>query len=186
MLVQPLLFISSLPAVFQGLFLFNDTIVITIPKKMFLRILTILVRSSYFQLKTLIDIFVVDYPFRKRRFEINYVFWSLRFNRRFIIRFSVGVAESAPTISHLFSSANWLEREIWDLFGVVFSGHSDLRRILTDYGFRGHPLRKDFPLTGFLEVRFDEELKTVVSETIEITQEFRLFEFQSPWEPPKR
>ena len=136
--------------------------------------------------KQLVDVCGVDYPEREPRFEVVYNLLSLTNNSR--IRVKVGVAEDTPvpSVTGIFSSANWWEREVWDLFGVYFSDHPDLRRILTDYGFEGHPMRKDFPLTGYVEVRYDEEQKRVVYEPVKLTQEFRNFDFLSPWEGVQR
>ena len=130
----------------------------------------------------LIDITAVDYPQDPDRFEIVYLFLSMYTNAR--IRLKTRVSEDAmvPSLVGVHPSANWVEREVFDMFGVVFSGHPDLRRILTDYGFRGHPLRKDFPTTGYTEVRYDEALKRVVYEPVKLTQEYRQFDFMSPWE----
>jgi NADH-quinone oxidoreductase subunit C len=130
----------------------------------------------------LVDICGVDYPERAERFEIVYNLLSLKNNRR--IRVKVAAAEDTPVPSatSVFSAAGWYERETWDLYGVYFADHPDLRRILTDYGFEGHPMRKDFPLTGYIEVRYDEEQKRVIYEPVKLKQEFRSFDFLSPWE----
>ena len=134
------------------------------------------------QFTTLIDICGVDYPEREKRFEVVYHLLSMRQNHR--IRISVPVAEDeiVPSCIELYPAADWFEREVFDMYGVMFSGHPDLRRILTDYGFRGHPLRKDFPTTGYIEVRYDEEQKRVVYEPVKLTQDYRQFDFMSPWE----
>ena len=134
------------------------------------------------QFKILVDITAVDYPERQKRFEVVYNFLSIQHNAR--IRIKVLIDEMSPieSICSLYSSANWLERETWDMFGIFFVNHPDLRRILTDYGFEGHPLRKDFPLSGFVEVRYDDSEKRVLTERLEMTQEFRYFDFSSPWE----
>lgn len=124
---------------------------------------------------------VVDYPQREKRFEVNYLLLSQRYVRRLKLKVRVDPYEGLESVTCLFKAANWFEREAWDMFGVFFHNHPNLRRILTDYGFEGHPLRKDFPLTGFVEVRYDEEKKRVVAESLETAQEFRAFEFQSPW-----
>ena len=134
------------------------------------------------QFKLLMDVCGVDFPEREQRFEIVYNLLSLTHNLRIRIKIRCDENASVPTVTGVFSSANWWEREIWDLYGVKFSGHPDLRRILTDYGFEGHPLRKDFPLTGFVEMRYDDEKKRVVYEPVKLTQEFRSFDFLSPWE----
>ena len=131
---------------------------------------------------SLIDITAVDWPSRERRFDVVYHLLSPKHNTR--IRLKIETDETTPVASviEVFPSADWYEREIYDLYGVAFTGHPDMRRILTDYGFEGHPLRKDFPLTGFVEVRYDDELKRVVYEPVRLTQEFRNFDFLSPWE----
>ena len=134
------------------------------------------------QFKLLMDICGVDYPEREQRFEIVYNLLSLTHNLRIRIKVACGEDEPVPTATGVFSSAAWWEREVWDLYGVMFSGHPDLRRILTDYGFEGHPLRKDFPLTGYVEMRYDDEKKRVVYEPVKLTQEYRSFDFLSPWE----
>ena len=132
--------------------------------------------------RQLIDVTAVDYPEREFRFELVYLLLSIAENSR--VRVCVGINEDAvaPSVTVLFSSANWAEREIWDMFGIYFSGHPDLRRLLTDYGFEGHPLRKDFPLTGYVEVRYSETQRRVVYEPVHLTQEYRDFDFTSPWE----
>lgn len=136
--------------------------------------------SCHFEI--LIDICGVDYPERDQRFEIVYHLLSLSKNMR--IRVKVGAEEEqvVPSLTSFYSAAGWFEREVWDLYGVYFNGHPDLRRLLTDYGFEGHPLRKDFPLTGYLELRYDDEQKRVVYEPVKLTQDFRSFDFMSPWE----
>lgn len=131
---------------------------------------------------TLVDITAVDYPERAKRFDVVYHFLSMYQNHRIRVRVAVREDEVVPSITGVHVSANWFEREVFDMFGIIFSGHPDLRRILTDYGFRGHPLRKDFPTTGYVEVRYDEELKRVVYESVSLVQEYRQFDFMSPWE----
>ena len=130
----------------------------------------------------LIDICGVDYPERERRFDVVYHLLSPWQNRRIRVRVKTDEATPVPSAVTVFPAANWFEREAYDLYGIPFSGHPDLRRILTDYGFEGHPLRKDFPLTGFVELRYDDELKRVVYEPVKLMQEFRSFDFLSPWE----
>jgi NADH-quinone oxidoreductase subunit C len=132
--------------------------------------------------KILIDLCGADYPDRAERFEVVYHFLSVYENLRVRLKVQTDALTPVPSIVGLFPAANWYERETFDLYGVLFDGHPDLRRILTDYGFRGHPLRKDFPLTGFVEVRYDEEQKRVVYEPVKLPQEFRSFDFLSPWE----
>ena len=131
---------------------------------------------------TLVDITAVDYPGREKRFDVVYHLLSMELNQRVRVKAEVRDAEPVPSIMSVHPSANWFEREVFDMYGIPFSGHPDLRRILTDYGFRGHPLRKDFPLTGYTEVRYDEEQKKVVYEPVTLVQEFRQFDFMSPWE----
>ncbi|MFV0492808.1 MAG: NADH-quinone oxidoreductase subunit C [Pseudorhodobacter sp.] len=131
---------------------------------------------------TLIDITAVDYPERPARFDVIYHFLSMYQNHRIRLKVAVGEDEMVPSITTVHPAANWFEREIYDMFGILFSGHPDLRRLLTDYGFRGHPLRKDFPTTGYTEVRYDEAQKRVVYEPVQLVQEYRQFDFMSPWE----
>ena len=131
---------------------------------------------------TLVDITGVDYPGRAKRFDVVYHLLSMYQNHRIRLRVSVREEDMVPSITAIHPSANWFEREVFDMFGLLFSGHPDLRRILTDYGFRGHPLRKDFPTTGYTEVRYDEVEKRVVYEPVSLVQEYRQFDFMSPWE----
>ncbi len=131
---------------------------------------------------TLVDITAVDYPERPKRFDVVYHFLSMYQNQRIRLRVAVREEDMVPSITDVHASANWFEREVFDMFGILFSGHPDLRRILTDYGFRGHPLRKDFPTTGYTEVRYDEVQKRVVYEPVSLVQEYRQFDFMSPWE----
>jgi NADH-quinone oxidoreductase subunit C len=130
----------------------------------------------------LIDVTAVDWPGRERRFDVVYHLLSPKRNARVRVKAETDESTAVPSIIEVFPGADWFERETYDLYGVVFDGHPDMRRILTDYGFEGHPLRKDFPLTGFVEVRYDDELKRVVYEPVRLTQEFRNFDFLSPWE----
>jgi len=130
----------------------------------------------------LIDICGADYPERAERFEVVYHFLSVYENVRVRLKLCTDAGSTVPSIVSVFPAANWYEREAYDLYGILFEGHPDLRRLLTDYGFRGHPLRKDFPLTGFVEIRYDEEQKRVVYEPVKLPQEFRSFDFLSPWE----
>ena len=131
---------------------------------------------------TLIDITAVDMPEREARFDVVYHFLSMYQNQRIRLKLAVREDDMVPSITSVHPSANWYEREVFDMFGILFSGHPDLRRILTDYGFRGHPLRKDFPTTGYVEVRYDETQKRVVYEPVKLVQEYRQFDFMSPWE----
>jgi NADH-quinone oxidoreductase subunit C len=131
---------------------------------------------------TLIDITAVDYPEREQRFDVVYHFLSMPLNQRIRVKAAVREGEFIPSITGSHPSADWYEREVFDMYGVLVSGHADLRRILTDYGFRGHPLRKDFPTTGYVEMRYDEGSKRVIYEPVKLTQEYRMFDFMSPWE----
>ncbi len=146
------------------------------------RVLTFLRDEVNCQFKMLIDLCGVDYPERENRFDVVYHLLSLSHNRRIRVKIETDEETPVPSVVAVFPVANWFEREVWDMYGVRFSGHPDLRRILTDYGFEGFPLRKDFPLTGFVEVRYDEDQKRVVYEPVRLTQEFRSFDFLSPWE----
>ena len=131
---------------------------------------------------SLVDITAVDYPQRAKRFDVVYHFLSMYRNQRIRLRVSIREEDMVPSIVDVHPSANWFEREVFDMFGILFTGHPDLRRILTDYGFRGYPLRKDFPTTGYTEVRYDEAQKRVVYEPVSLVQEYRQFDFMSPWE----
>ncbi len=131
---------------------------------------------------SIIDVAGVDYPARARRFDVVYHLLSPRRNLRIRVKVMTDEETPVPSVTGVFPGADWFEREAYDLYGILFSGHPDLRRLLTDYGFEGHPLRKDFPLTGFVEVRYDDEVKRVVYEPVELKQEFRNFDFLSPWE----
>ena len=135
--------------------------------------------------RQLIDITVIDYPERTHRFDVVYLFLSHEFNQRLILKYSISENEVIPTLTGIFPSSNWMEREVFDMYGVTFKDHPDLRRILTDYGFEGHPLRKDFPLTGHTEVRYSEDKKQVISEPVKLEQNFRNFDYESPWEGTK-
>ena len=134
---------------------------------------------------TLVDITAVDYPGREKRFDVVYHLLSMYQNQRLRLRMSVSEEDMVASIVDVHPSANWFEREVFDMFGILFSGHPDLRRLLTDYGFRGHPLRKDFPTTGYTELRYDEAEKRVVYEPVSLVQEYRQFDFMSPWEGAK-
>jgi NADH-quinone oxidoreductase subunit C len=157
-------------------------LVILVRRDAIVRVLKFLRDDVNCQFKQLMDLCGVDYPERENRFEIVYNLLSLVHNNRARVKVETDENTPVPSVTGVFPTANWFEREAWDLFGVYFSDHPDLRRILTDYGFEGHPLRKDFPLTGYVEVRYDDEQKRVVYEPVKLTQEFRSFDFMSPWE----
>ncbi|MDB4846615.1 NADH-quinone oxidoreductase subunit C [Pelagibacteraceae bacterium] len=135
--------------------------------------------------RQLIDITAIDYPERANRFKMVYLFLSHEFNQRILVDYSTNENELIPSLTNIFPSSNWMEREVFDMYGIKFKDHPDLRRILTDYGFEGHPLRKDFPLTGHTEVRYNEEQKKVVIEPVKLEQNYRNFDYESPWEGTK-
>jgi NADH-quinone oxidoreductase subunit C len=141
--------------------------------------------NSKCKFKQLIDITAVDYPQKEKRFKIIYLLLSHENNLRIIINVNIDEKTSVPSLTKIYPSSNWMEREVFDMYGISFADHPDLRRILTDYGFKGHPLRKDFPLTGHTEVRYSENLKKVISEPVKLEQEYRKFDFESPWEGTK-
>lgn len=155
---------------------------VSVQRQALIKVLTFLRDDANCQFRQLMFITGVDYPNREQRFEIVYHLLSIRHNQRVRIKVRTNETMPVPSAVALFPSANWFEREVWDMYGVAFTGHPDLRRLLTDYGFDGHPLRKDFPLTGYLEVRYNDECKRVVYEPVRLTQEFRSFDFLSPWE----
>jgi NADH-quinone oxidoreductase subunit C len=155
---------------------------IVVPCGAIASVLTALRDDSECLFEILIDICGVDYPQRAKRFDVVYHLLSPRKNRRIRVTCETDEDTPVPSAVTVFPAANWYEREAYDMFGILFSGHPDLRRILTDYGFQGFPLRKDFPLTGYVEVRYDDDLKRVVYEPVRLTQEFRSFDFESPWE----
>jgi NADH-quinone oxidoreductase subunit C len=160
----------------------RDELCILVQTKALPRALRFLRDDVNCQFKQLMDVCGVDYPARAERFEVVYNLLSLTHNRRIRIKVRTDERTPVPTVTGIFSSAGWWEREAWDLYGILFLEHPDLRRILTDYGFEGHPLRKDFPLTGYVEVRWDEEQKRIVYEPVKLPQDFRNFDFLSPWE----
>ena len=145
-------------------------------------ITSILKLNNICKFRTLIDITAIDYPAEEKRFTLVYHYLSMQQNIRIRIKCSLKEGQIVPSITKLFPAANWFEREVFDMYGILFSNHPDMRRILTDYGFQGHPLRKDFPTTGYLELRYDQERKKVVYEPVKLTQEYRRFDFMSPWE----
>lgn len=160
----------------------KDELVLHVKKDDIVQILQFLRDDIECQFKMLVSLCAVDYPDRPERFEVVYNLLSLEQNNRIRVKLNVAEDQFVPTVTKVFSTAGWFEREAWDLYGIFFEGHTDLRRILTDYGFEGHPLRKDFPLTGFVELRYDEEQRRVVYEPVQLTQDFRTFDYLSPWE----
>ena len=144
-------------------------------------IVKIIKENEKLKFNQLTDIVAVDYPNEEKRFEVIYIFLSVTFNYRITVSVNVSEDESIDSLTSIFPSANWYEREVWDLFGITFNNHPDLRRILTDYGFNGFPLRKDFPLSGNVEVRYDLATKKVIYEPVKLAQSFRTFDFESPW-----
>ncbi len=173
---------DGMGAIVTDLSIVGDQLVAIVDREDIAKLLVFLRDDVNCQFKQLMDICGVDYPERPQRFEVVYNLLSLVHNNRVTVKVMLDDNSSIPSVSKVFSSADWWEREIWDLFGIFFSGHPDLRRILTDYGFDGHPLRKDFPLTGYVEVRYDDAQKRVVYEPVKLTQEYRDFDFLSPWE----
>lgn len=150
------------------------------PRERIVEVMTAL--RDQFGFQQLLDVCGADYPDRVERFEVVYHLLSLTRNARVRVKVSTDEVKPVDTVTDVYPSAGWFEREAYDMYGVVFAGHPDMRRLLTDYGFEGHPLRKDFPMTGYVEVRYDEEQKRVVYEPVKLTQEFRTFDFLSPWE----
>tara|TARA_B100001173_G_scaffold310150_1_gene324007 strand:+ start:395 stop:1009 length:615 start_codon:yes stop_codon:yes gene_type:complete len=162
--------------------LVNGELTVSIVLSSLVTFMEFLKTDQHCNFSTLVDITVVDYPNRENRFELVYHYLSMYQNQRIRVKMGVNEDHIVPSIVDIFPASNWFEREIFDMFGILFSGHPDLRRILTDYGFKGHPLRKDFPTTGYVELRYDEEKKRVVYEPVELVQEYRQFDFMSPWE----
>ena len=157
-------------------------LIITAHRGSIVKVLTFLRDDANCQFKQLMDLCGVDYPDRDERFEVVYNLLSPKLNQRVRVKVTTDEDTPVPSVTGVFRSAGWYERETWDLYGIFFSDHPDLRRLLTDYGFEGHPLRKDFPLTGYVEVRYDDEQKRVVYDKVALAQEFRAFDFMSPWE----
>ena len=160
----------------------HETLNVSIEKDDLKEVLLFLKSNPEMKFKQLIDITAVDYPNKKNRFRMIYLLLSHEFNKRIIIDFSLNENEKVFSITSIFPSANWMEREVFDMYGIDFQDHPDLRRILTDYGFEGHPLRKDFPLTGHSEVRYSEEKKKVIYEPVKLEQDYRNFDYNSPWQ----
>ena len=160
----------------------RDELVVDARADQAVRVLKFLKDDPSCRFEQLIDLCGVDYPERDPRFDVVYHLLSMSHNRRMRLKVGVNEDQPVPSVTDVYPSAGWWERETWDLYGIHFAGNRDLRRILTDYGFDGHPLRKDFPLTGYVELRYDSEQKRVVYEPVKLTQEFRRFDFLSPWE----
>jgi NADH-quinone oxidoreductase subunit C len=173
---------SSLPNEITATELSNGELCLKAHSDSIVKVMTFLRDDINCQFKVLLDVCGVDYPDRAERFDIIYNLLSMTLNQRVRVKICTDEKKPVPSVVSVFSSANWWERETWDLLGIYFSGHPDLRRILTDYGFEGHPLRKDFPLSGYVEVRYDDEKKRVVYEPVKMAQDFRNFDFMSPWE----
>ncbi len=173
---------TSLPDVVTGFEVRLDELTVTAHAENIVRLLKFLRDNTACQCQQLIDVCGADYPSRPLRFDVVYHLLSLTHNHRVRVKVQTDEDTPVPSVIEIFASASWFERECWDLYGVMFTGHPDLRRILTDYGFQGFPLRKDFPLTGYVEVRYSEEQKRVVYEPVSLMQEFRNFDFMSPWE----
>jgi len=160
----------------------HNQIYIDINKENLIDVLLFIKTNKHTKFRQLIDVTVVDYPENNQRFKVVYLFLSHEFNHRMVLSYFINENEVIPSITSIFPAANWMEREVFDMYGVNFKDHPDLRRILTDYGFEGHPLRKDFPLTGHTEVRYSEEDKKVISEPVKLEQNYRNFDYESPWE----
>ena len=164
--------------------LINNEMVVTTDGAHIVALLTALRDNENCLFSQLVDVCGVDYPTRAQRFDVVYQLLSFKHNMRLRVKVATDEETPVPTVKHVFSNANWFEREAWDMYGMIFDGHGDLRRILTDYGFEGHAQRKDFPLTGYVELRYDEEQKRVVYEPVKLNQAYRSFDYLSPWEGP--
>ena len=163
----------------------HNQLEIQINKDSLIDVVIFLKKNNFTKFRQLIDITAVDHPENYQRFELVYLFLSHEFNQRLIVKYSIAENEVISSLTSIFPSANWMEREVFDMYGISFKDHPDLRRILTDYGFEGHPLRKDFPLTGHSEVRYSEDQKKVISEPVKLEQNYRNFDYESPWEGTK-
>ena len=163
----------------------HDQLYINIESKDLIDVTLFIKSNQNTKFRQLIDITAVDYPENTQRFKMVYLFLSHEFNQRIILNYLISENEVIPSLTAIYPAANWMEREVFDMYGVKFKDHPDLRRILTDYGFEGHPLRKDFPLTGHTEVRYSEELKKVIKEPVKLEQNYRNFDYESPWEGTK-
>ena len=162
-----------------------NTHIISAPEEL-IQIITLLKSEKDISATILIDVFAVDFPSNSHRFEVVYNLLSLKFNKRYILKTHLLENQPLQSLDHIFPNSNWYEREVFDMFGIEFTGSKDLRRILTDYGFEGHPLRKDFPLSGYRQVTYDEKLKKVIYEDVKLDQQYRNFDFLSPWQKGSR
>ena len=163
----------------------HDQIYLLIDSNDIIDVILFLKTNANTKFRQLIDITAVDFPEKEQRFKIVYLLLSHEFNTRVLIEFNISEGEKIPSLTKIFPSANWMEREVFDMYGIDFKDHPDMRRILTDYGFEGHPLRKDFPITGHNEVRYSEETKKVIYEPVKLEQNYRNFDYESPWEGTK-
>jgi NADH-quinone oxidoreductase subunit C len=163
----------------------HDQLYVNIDSKDLIDVTLFIKSNENTKFRQLIDVTVVDYPEKAQRFKVVYLFLSHEFNQRIILSFLINENEVIPSLTSIFPAANWMERVVFDMYGVKFKDHPDLRRILTDYGFEGHPLRKDFPLTGHTEVRYSEDQKKVINEPVKLEQNYRNFDYESPWEGTK-
>ena len=173
---------SELSSKINNSFLVNDELMIEVGENYLVDVVQFLKSNENCKFKQLIDIAGVDYPENEKRFELVYLFLSHEHNFRIKVLMKFQINQTINSLTKIFPSANWMEREVFDMYGIKFKNHPDLRRILTDYGFKGHPLRKDFPLTGFNEVRYSEKEKKVIYEPVKLEQNYRNFDFESPWE----
>jgi NADH dehydrogenase (ubiquinone) Fe-S protein 3 len=170
---------QSLPVL--NIKIFKNEVVLVVSPKDLDKVVYFLKNSTLCQYTCIVAVSGVDYPERKNRFEVSYELLSVRYNSRIRVKTFINETTSLPSLTTIYKGANWWEREVWDLYGVYFKNHGDLRRILTDYAFQGHPMRKDFPLSGYVEVLYDEKLKRVVSQPLELTQDFRYFNYLPSW-----
>ena len=173
---------SELSSKIQNSLIENDELLLEIKEKDLIEVIQFLKSNENCKFKQLIDIAGVDFPQEEKRFKLIYLFLSHEHNNRVKLSINLEINQIVQSITKIFPSANWMEREVFDMYGIKFKNHPDLRRILTDYGFKGHPLRKDFPLTGFNEVRYSEKEKKVIYEPVKLEQNYRNFDFESPWE----
>ena len=163
----------------------HDQLYLNIDSEDLINVILFIKSNKNTKFRQLIDITAVDYPEKTQRFKIVYLFLSHQFNQRIILSYTISENLVIPSLTAIYPAANWMEREVFDMYGVKFKDHPDLRRILTDYGFEGHPLRKDFPLTGHTEVRYSEDQKKVIKEPVKLEQNYRNFDYESPWEGTK-